>query len=83
MAAATFQTSHPNSTPLSLVPINMASKRRHATVDTHTREDHVKTPLLHGNRIPWQPMVWGFFCGLGEREESTSEREGEVEGEGG
>lgn len=43
---------HPNSTPLSLYPINMAFKLCHAMVDTHTREDHVKTSqllLLHGN----------------------------------
>lgn len=54
------ESSHPNS----MIPvwlINMAPRVRHATVDTHTRQDHVKTPLLHGNRIPWQPVVHIFI----------------------
>lgn len=70
MAAASFQTSHPNSTLLLLLlfPINMASRLRHTTVDTHTHKDHVKTSPLHGNQIPWQPVVWVFsWAGLGER----------------
>lgn len=67
------QSSHPNSM-IPIFPINMAPRVRHATVDTHTCQDHVKTPLLHGNRIPWQPVVYIYIFiyffpwgGLGER----------------